>query len=137
MNFIFKTAMLGAAFLASSAPADDLSNSRQILCSVQNVSVCQSDGTCTAAIPSDLNIPQFIEIDTKTGMLATTAASGENRQTAASQVSRTDDHLLINGDQSGRVFSLLIQESTGQASFASVADGDAVIIFAACTPKSD
>jgi hypothetical protein len=137
MNTILKTAMLGAVLIASSAPADDVSGSKRILCSIQDVNVCESDASCTAALAAELNIPQFIEIDTKTGMLATTAASGESRETAASQVSRSDDHLLIHGDQSGRVYSLLIQESTGQASFASVADGDAVIIFAACTPISD
>lgn len=137
MNLIFKTAMLGAAFLASSAPADDLNDSRQIICSVQNVNVCQSGGVCAGALPSDLNIPQFIEIDTKTGRLATTAASGENRETAAGQVIQADDHVLIHGEQLGRAFSLLIQKSTGQASFASVTEGNAVVVFAACTPRQN
>jgi hypothetical protein len=99
--------------------------------------VCQSDGGCAAVLAEDFNIPQFIEIDTKTGELSTTAASGENRNTAASQVLRQDGHLLIHGDQMGRAYSLLIQESSGQASFASVADGNAVTIFAACTPRLD
>jgi hypothetical protein len=135
MNLILKTAMLGTAFLAFNVSADDLGDSKQILCSTLNVNVCQSDGACTAALTSDLNIPQFIEIDTKSGRLATTAASGENRETAASQVIPMDDHWLIHGDQLGRAFSLLIQKSTGQASFASVADGNAVVVFAACTPR--
>jgi hypothetical protein len=137
MNLDLKTAILSAAFIASSASADDLGKSKQILCSIQNVNVCQSDGVCAAVLPADLNIPQFIEIDTKTGRLSTTAASGENRETTASQVIRADDHLLIHGDQLGRAFSLLIQESTGQASFASVKDGNATVVFSACTPKPD
>jgi hypothetical protein len=137
MNLIFKNVILGAVLIAASAPADDLSGSKRVLCSIQDVNLCQSDAGCAATLATELNIPQFIEVDTKTGMLATTAASGESRETAASQVSRSDDHLLIHGDQMGRAFSLLIQESTGQASFASIADGDAVVIFAACTPISD
>jgi len=137
MNPFFKTVILGSAFLAASATADDLNDSRQILCSIMNVNVCQSDGVCVAASHLETNIPQFIEIDTKTGKLATTAASGENRETEASQVTQLDDHVLIHGDQLGRAFSLLIQKSTGQASFASVADGNATVIFAACTPKTD
>ncbi len=137
MNLDLKTVILSAVFIASSATADDLSNSKQILCSILNVNVCQSDGVCSAALPSDLNIPQFIELDTQTGKMSTTAASGENRETEASQVIRTDDHLLIHGDQLGRAFTLLIQVSTGQASFASVKDGSASVVFSACTPKTD
>lgn len=135
MNLILKTAILSTALLASTVSADDLGKSRQILCSTLNVNVCQADGICVAAIPSDLNIPQFIEVDTKTGKLATTAASGENRETSASQVTHADGHLLIHGNELGRAFSLLIQKSTGQASFASVKDGNATVAFAACTPK--
>lgn len=135
MNFVLKTALLGLAFLASSAPADNIGNSKQILCSILNANVCQSDGGCEAVLASDVNIPQFIEIDTKTGKLSTTAASGENRETPASQVIRVDDQLLIHGNELGRAFSLLIQGSTGQASFASVKDGNATVVFAACTPK--
>jgi len=137
MNLVFKTAMMGLVFLVSNAPADDLGKSTQILCSTLNVNACQVNGVCTSIPASELNIPQFIEIDTKTGALSTTAASGENRKTAASQVVQADDHLLIHGDQLGRAFSLLIQKSTGQASFASVADGNAVVVFAACTPRQD
>jgi len=137
MNPILKTAMLSAAFIASSVSADDLGKSQQILCSVLNVNVCQSDGACVAVSPADLNIPQFIEVDTKTGRLSTTAASGENRETTASQVIHADDHLLIHGDELGRAFSLLIQESTGLASFASVMDGRSSVVFSACTPKPD
>ena len=129
--------MLGAAILAFNVSADDLGDSRQILCSTLNVNVCQSDGECAAVLTTDLNIPQFIEVDTKTGRLATTAASGENRETEASRVSHIDDQLLIHGDQMGRAFSLLITKSTGQASFASVADGNAVVVFSACTPRQN
>ena len=137
MKFFLKSALLGTFFLASNSPADNLANSKQILCSIKNVNVCQPDGDCAAVLASDFNVPQFIEIDTRTGKLSTTAASGENRETEASQVSRADGHLLIHGDQLGRAFSLLIEESSGRASFASVGDGIAVTIFAACTPRLD
>ena len=137
MKSILKFAMLSAAFVVSGASADDLGKSKQILCSVLNVNICQSDGVCVAALPSDLNIPQFVEVDTKTGKISTTAASDENRETEASQVIRSDDHVLIQGDELGRAFSLMIQVSTGLASFASVKDGNATVVFSACTPKPD
>lgn len=138
MNFILKTALLGTLLLAANASADDLSNSKQILCSFLNANACHADGNCTAVAAADLNIPQFIEIDTKTGRLSTTAASGENRETPASHFSREDGRLLIHGSEMGRAFTLQIQEASGLASGAVVvADGTAMTIFAACTPRLD
>jgi hypothetical protein len=137
MKSILKVALSGALLLAANLHADDLGNSRHVLCSNLNVNACQNIGVCSAVLPADLNIPQFIEVDTKTGALTTTAASGENRETTASQVVQSDDHVLIHGDQLGRAYTLLIQKSTGQASFASVSEGDAVVVFAACTPRND
>jgi hypothetical protein len=137
MKSILKAALSGVLLLTAHVHADDLGNSGQVLCSIQNLNACQSYGVCTPVLPAEVNIPQFVEVDTKTGKLSTTAASGEGRETTASQVIASEDHLLIHGDQLGRAFSLLIQKSTGQASFASVADGDAVVGFAACTPRND
>jgi hypothetical protein len=137
MNSILRTALLTAAFLAPNAYADNLGDAKHILCSIRNINACQSNGVCIPVLPSDVNIPQFVEIDTKTGRLSTTAASGEDRETTASQVIPSEDHLLIHGDQLGRAFSLLIQKSSGEGSFASVADGNAVVGFSACTPRND
>lgn len=138
MNLIFKIALLGTLLFAANAPADDLGNSKQILCSFLNANACQADGNCTAVAAADFNIPQFIEIDTKTGRLSSTAASGENRATPANHFSREDGRLLIQGSEMGRAFSLQIQESSGLATAALVgADGTAMTIFAACTPRTD
>jgi hypothetical protein len=40
----------------------------------------------------------------------------------------------MQGIEAGRAFSLIIEESTGQATFASAAHERGVIVFAACTP---
>lgn len=127
---------LGLILMCAVGPvlADDLRDADRILCSTLSTSVCIAGGDCAEMPPGDLNIPQFIEIEVKTGKLATTAASGENRETIAPVRERADGRLLLQGAEGGRAFSLMIQESTGQASFASVADGRGVIVFAACTP---
>jgi len=123
-----------AVFLAGPALADDLSGSDRFLCSTLQATVCFADGECAVLTPEELNIPRFIEVDLKKKELATTAASGENRRTPAETVRRVGQDIFLQGYEAGRAFSLLIQETTGQASFASVAEERSAVVFAACTP---
>jgi hypothetical protein len=104
-------------------------------CSVLNPPVPGREG-CAEVLPGTSH-PRFIRIDAKTGKLSTTAASNEARETVAASVSRADGLLTLQGVESGRVYSLFIQESTGQATFASAAEGRTVSVFAACTPSID
>lgn len=117
--------------------ADDVSGARNILCTVLQSDVCLQDIGCTSVAPQELNIPRFIRIDARTGKLATTAASGENRETIAPAVTRADGQLILQGVEQGRAFSLFIDEASGDATFASAADQLGVSVFAACTPVSD
>jgi len=135
MQPIIRTSLLGVALFAGTVVADDLAGTKHILCSTHEVNVCVAGGECTRVLPEDLNIPLFIEIDVKARKLATTAASGENRETIAQTLTREGGQLVMQGSEAGRAFSLLIQESTGWASFASVADERGVVVFAACTPN--
>ena len=123
-----------AVLATSPALADDVSGANDILCSTLETSVCFAGGQCIAVYPADLNVPQFIEIDVKAKRLATTAASGQNRATEARTVDRSEGRLLLQGMESSRAFSLFIDEASGEASFASAADGRGVVAFAACTP---
>ena len=129
-------AMLAAAVCSVGAPAmaDDLTGADRFLCSTLQATVCLADGECAVLSPADLNIPQFLEVDLEKKHLATTAASGENRRTPAETVRRVGQDIFLQGYEAGRAFSLLIQETTGQAAFASVAEDRSVVVFAACTP---
>lgn len=127
---------LSLAVLACNALADDLRSAERFLCSTLQATVCFADGECGIVLPEDLNIPQFIIVDTKAAKLQTTAASGANRETRTDAVRRADGHVVMQGFEGGRAFSLMIREENGQAAFASVADDRSVIVFAACTPAS-
>jgi len=116
------------------ALGDDVSGARNILCSVLHSDVCLPDDGCATVEPDALKIPQFIQIDARSGNLSTTPTSGENRQTKAETVSRSDGQLILQGIEGGRAFSLFIDEASGDATFASAADGVSLNVFAACTP---
>jgi hypothetical protein len=136
MELLFRLIPLAALLGAGGAAADDLSAVRDILCSTQQVHVCRDAAGCEDVLAADLNIPQFLRIDTRAGKLSTTPASGENRETAAGSVSRADGQLVLQGVEAGRAFSLFIDEASGWATFAAAANGRSVTVFAACTPAT-
>lgn len=123
-----------AALLAGSALADDLGGADRILCSTTQATACGVAAECATLPPAELNIPQFVVVNVAGKEITTTAASGENRRTAVQAVRREEGQIILQGYESGRAFSLVIQEATGRASFASAADARGVVVFAACTP---
>lgn len=136
MNRISRLAVAISLFPILTATADDVSNAERLLCSVLDSEICLAGEGCTPLHHQDLNIPQFIRIDARSGTLSTTEASGENRQTKAGSVSRSDGQLILQGVEEGRAFSLFIHEASGHATFAAAADALSVSVFAACTPET-
>ena len=140
MHSAIRATLASSAVVASmvwviSARADDLTGADQFLCAVLDVTQCLDVEGCKEALPEDLNIPQFLRIDTQAQSIRTTAASGQDRETKAQTVTRSEARIVFQGMETGRAFSLYIDEVTGLATFASVSDGRIVTVFAACTPE--
>jgi len=127
-------ALTAALAAAGNLAADPLGDSRSILCTVLDTHVCMEAAGCASVEAEELNVPRFIQIDTRAKKLSTTAASGENRESVADSVKRSDGQIILQGLEAGRAFSLFIDESTGMASFAAAADGSSLSAFGACTP---
>lgn len=127
--------ILIALLLAPSVSrADDLSKQDLILCTAVSVMHCDDDGDCVADLPWNLNIPQFIQVNLKDKMLSTTKASGENRSTPITNLSREEGLIFLQGVQNGRAFSFVINEQSGMLSVAVAREGKVVSVFGACTP---
>jgi hypothetical protein len=130
-------AVLVAAVLvfgAQASSADDLTGSDRFLCVPVQATVCVEDGECVVELPWNVNIPQFIEVDLRAKRLATTEASGQNRETTIEHLNRVDGNIVFHGFEMGRAFSWVIDERTGRVTAAVATDGIAVAVFGACTP---
>lgn len=114
--------------------ADDLNGADRILCSAAQATACGDDGVCETDLAWNWNIPQFIEVDLAGKMLATTKASGENRQTPIGTLKREDGWIFLQGVEMGRAFSFAIEEDTGLLSVAVARRGLTISVFGACTP---
>jgi len=121
-------------FSAIPAAADDLTGADRFLCAAGEVTVCEMDGECTSGPPWEFNVPDFIEVDLEDGMLRTTEASEENRQTPIPRIIREDGMIVLQGFEMGRAFSFNIDETSGIMTAVAARDGLFVGAFGVCTP---
>jgi len=130
------TLLMALTLVLASPPvvADDLTGHDRFLCSIGDVTMCDVDWECEIASPSRFNIPDFIEFDLESGLLKTTEASQENRQTPILHVSREDGLIVLQGLEMGRAFSFNIEEATGVLAVAAARPGGFSGAFGVCTP---
>ena len=102
MKRIFAALLFALACWSGALFADDVSDERHILCSALSSDICLVDEGCATLAPEELNIPQFIRVDARSGKLSTTVASGHNRETVADSVSRAEGQLILQGKSSTR-----------------------------------
>lgn len=115
------------------ALADDIRGVDEIICAATQVQICIENDTCYAATPAELDVPNFVVINTKKKTISTTEASNLNRSTAFTSVVREDGLIYLQGIEGGRAFSFVIDETTGLMTVAVSRDGLAVSVFGACT----
>ena len=130
-----KKNFVALAFLlvAGTSVADDISNSNRFLCSTSQLVVCFEDAECLTMLPGDVNVPQFVVVDTKKKLISTTKASGENRSTPIRTLQREDSAIFLQGIEDGRASSFVIDEQTGLVTVAVSRNGLTVSVFGACT----
>ncbi len=125
---------LGISLFSAAAAADDLAGAEKVLCTPLQATICSLEGGCEDEAPWTLNVPKFVEIDLKEKTLSTTKASGENRMTPIRTLLREGGEIFLQGIESGRAFSFVIEEESGMVSIAVAREGKTVSIFGACTP---
>ena len=122
-----------SALVLSIAQAEDLSGLEEFLCSASHVSLCAETGECFDVQPWEIDMPQFVVIDTKRKMIATTRASEQPRSTAITHITRDSTVIYVQGTEAGRAFSMIIDEATGLLTAAVARDGFSISVFGACT----
>jgi len=121
-----------ALFVGSAVSADNLAGVTEMVCSTARAQICFETGECFALAPWELNIPDFVVIDTKKKTIRTTKSSAQNRSTAFTRVEIDDRSITLQGVDVG-AFSLVIDVVTGRLTGAIARDGLSVSVFGACT----
>ena len=126
---------IASAILAmtTSAAAENVVGVEKMICAAAQAQICLETGECYAATPYELQVPDFVLIDTRKRTVSTTEASGLNRSTEFTMLQREDGLISFQGVEGGRAFSFVIEELTGQLTAAIALDGLTVTVFGACT----
>ena len=127
------TLLVAGMTIGGLASADSVVGADEIICAAGQVQICIEQDTCYATSAADLDVPEFVLIDTKKGTISTTKASGLNRSTEFTKSERKDGLIHLQGVEGGRAFSFVIHEETGRMTAAIARDGLSVTVFGACT----
>ena len=122
--------VLGAgALFAANAAAEGLDASRPLSCDLTEATQCDGAAKCIPVTFEQINLPPVIEVDFSESQINT--EDGERRSPIAS-VETLDAVLLLQGHQSGRGWTLVIERATGALS-AALADAEGgMMVTGAC-----
>ena len=115
------------------AQADNLEGVDEMICAASQVHICLENDTCYSATPAELDVPDFVVIDTGKKTISTTKASNENRSTSFTSAGKSDGLIYLQGIEGARAFSFVIHEATGRMTVSVARDGLSVTVFGACT----
>jgi hypothetical protein len=122
------------ALLSAAGPRPALAafdGTAPMLCAVTYLTECDPSGPCERAALEDVQLPPFVRIDVGQRVLSGTQPGG--RRTEIKSSGRLDGHLVLQGGEEGRGWSLVIGETSGKMSGAVAGDAVVFVIFGACT----
>lgn len=117
--------------------AANFDGSKNLLCAPADIAECGIGPECAGVTTDETNVPEFIAVDFKAKRLSDGAQGGSTETTAIQNVREVDGRLILQGAESGRAWSIVVDQSTGgmAATVAAVAeDGVRVgfVLFGSC-----
>ena len=127
-------AALAAPVVSGAASIDGVA---PVICaSLEAVQCMKAPGArhaCARGPASALNVPQFVRLDFANKKVTATKEGGEEKSSTIASVSRGNGHIIVQGVDNGRGWSLVLEENTGRMAASVVADEEGMIVFGACT----
>jgi hypothetical protein len=129
-------AALAAPMVAGAANFD---GETSVVCAtLEAVQCAKLDGArhvCARGPAQGLNVPQFVKLDFAKKLVSATKESGVEKTSPIGSVSRGNEHIVVQGFDAGtgRGWSLVVEENTGQMTASAIGDEEGMMIFGACT----
>jgi hypothetical protein len=120
-------------FSARQAAGEKVTGSDRMLCTAQQVSVCAPFEECRSGSAVDWNLPDFLVVDVAAKTLSTTATNERPRASTIPHFQRDEGVLYLQGVESGRAFSIVIVEETGDMSASLSTPNANISVYGACT----
>jgi hypothetical protein len=112
--------------------AGDFDGSKPLVCAMIEAFECGPLTGCESGTPESNGLSRFLRVDVSEKEVRTTKES-QGRTSKIERVDHADGVLLLSGTQSGRGWTLSINESTGYMVLSVAGDQIAFVVFGACT----
>ena len=122
--------------------ADSFDGSKTLLCAPQSAAECGPDGSCQQVSPASVNLPDFFQIDFKKKTISRLSGSEKQQGSKIDRMEVLDSKLILQGAddgvenvRDGLAWSMSITQDTGKLVASAAGEGEAFVIFGACTPR--
>ena len=120
------------AFAAGAARAEGLDASKPLVCSLAEAAECDGVAACTDVTLEQIDLPPIWRVDFAAKQLA---SQDGQRTSPIAAVETLDTALVLQGQQNGRGWTLVVERATGHLSV-STADVEGVYVLAgSCTAE--
>lgn len=114
--------------------ADLIDETKQLVCAATEVAGCEEAGTCIQGPATAFNLPVLLRISMKDMAIESTREGGERRNSPVARAEAKDDELVLQGAESGATWIATIHWQSGRMTVTVAREGEAYVIFGACTP---
>jgi hypothetical protein len=127
----FALALLAAAPALAAGPFD---GSKPLVCSNDDNFECSdAHPRCLAVDAGDLDMAELFRLDVQAKELVPLAGPQVGKAASVEQIRHQEGHLVVQGGQGRRSFTLMIDEESGESTATVTEVGSAFVIFGACT----
>jgi hypothetical protein len=127
----------GAVISSASVAAEQFDGSNDLICAAIDVVACTelNNPYCSQGQASSYDLPEFMTIDFKKKEIHAVEESGIEEVSPIRNIAKTDDSLILQGDENERAWSAVINRETGHMALSVSGNEISFIVFGACTAR--
>jgi hypothetical protein len=115
--------------------AGDFDGSVPLICDVVKTIECGENGNCQNGTADSINMPQFLRVNFKSKTITGKRVGEEVRTSKIENMERSDGKLILQGTQTSKGWSMVIDEASGKMVLTASGDQTGFVVFGWCIPK--
>jgi len=119
--------------VSTAAAAEATEGSKDIICAVVDVVACAEDGSCIQGRAKDFDLHQMLIVDVDKKVVHSTRESENKAVSPVKNMETSGGHLIVQGVEDSRGWSIAIDSKTGRMSGSGVGDALSFLVFGICT----
>jgi hypothetical protein len=133
-SWVLAACVAAAVPFVSSAAADEpAEGSTDIVCAVIDVVACAEEGACIQGRAKDFDLHQMFIVDVEKKVVHSTRESENKAVSPVKNLETSGGHLIVQGVENSRGWSIAIDTATGKMSASGVGDALSFLVFGTCT----